>query len=255
LLYSSLISFLGLITKLTTAPLAAICVLLSLVRLLKKKTRLAFTKSALNIFVIGIGFLGVLYRNIIRAFTEENYDWLLGSSAHKLSGQLFVGNDLRHYLSFDLESFLSLPYTNPWLDEFGRKHFWSYLFKTSLFGEFSFEPAINKFIAFGLSYLLLAILIFALFGIISTIKSKNKASLVIFVYFLLHIISLIAYHYKVPTSSNNAFRYILPTLFAICYFSVKSFENNKWKKWLTFSLASVWAIGSISFFSAHLFNT
>ena len=49
---------------------------------------------------------------------------------------VLVRNNPGNFLFFDLRTFLTQPYTDPWHDELGRQFFWNYLAKTSLFGEF-----------------------------------------------------------------------------------------------------------------------
>ena len=124
---------------------------------------------------------------------------------------VLIRNNPGNFLFFDLRTFLTLPYTDPWHDELGRQFFWNYLAKTSLFGEFKLlETAKGLWLASIISACFVALLGFGLRGLWKT--RWDKAHILMGVQALLFFAAMVALRLKYPFSCSNDFRYIVPVL-------------------------------------------
>ena len=124
---------------------------------------------------------------------------------------VLVRNNPGNFLFFDLRTFLTQPYTDPWHDELGRQFFWNYLAKTSLFGEFKLlETPKGLWLASIISACFVA---FVGFGLRGFWKSRwDKVQVVIAAQAFLFFAAMIALRLKYPFSCSNDFRYIVPVL-------------------------------------------
>lgn len=116
-----------------------------------------------------------------------------------------------NFLFFDIRTFLTQPYTDPWHDNLGRQFFWNYLAKTSLFGEFKLlmTPA-GQWLASLVSASFLVLLGFGLRGLW---KSRwTKVQVLLAAQALFFFAAMIALRLKYPFSCSNDFRYIVPVL-------------------------------------------
>ena len=124
---------------------------------------------------------------------------------------VLIRNNPGNFLFFDLRTFLTQPYTDPWHDELGRQFFWNYLAKTSLFGEFKLlETAKGLWLASIISACFVALLGFGLRGLWKT--RWDKAHILMGVQALLFFAAMVALRLKYPFSCSNDFRYIVPVL-------------------------------------------
>lgn len=132
-------------------------------------------------------------------------------NAGGLDDSVLISNAPGNFLYFDVKTFLTNPYIDPWHDELGRQYFWNYLAKTSLFGEFTLlNTDLGKWMA---SICSLCLLGFAGFGIWGFFRKKmDKVHVVLLVQFILFVVSLMAVRLKYPYSCSNDFRYIIPVL-------------------------------------------
>lgn len=124
---------------------------------------------------------------------------------------VLIRNDPGNFLFFDLKTFLTQPYTDPWHDELGRQFFWNYLAKTSLFGEFKLlQTPKGLWLASIISVCFVALLGFGLRGLW---KSRwDKVQIVIAAQAFLFFAAMITLRLKYPFSCSNDFRYIVPVL-------------------------------------------
>ena len=124
---------------------------------------------------------------------------------------VLVSNTPGNFLFFDLKTFMTQPYTDPWHDELGRQFFWNYLAKTSLFGEFKLlSTPKGLWLATIISTCFVAFLVF---GIRGFWKSRwDKVQVVMTVHAFLFFAAMIALRLKYPFSCSNDFRYIVPVL-------------------------------------------
>ena len=124
---------------------------------------------------------------------------------------VLIRNNPGNFLFFDLRTFLTQPYTDPWHDELGRQYFWNYLAKTSLFGEFKLlRTTMGLWLASAISACFVALLGFGIRGLW---KSRfNKIQVVLVAQAFLFFAAMIALRLKYPFSCSNDFRFIVPVL-------------------------------------------
>ena len=181
-----------------------------------------------SIFIIAL-FMGLSNYRIIANIFEEKKVSLVGNIGSLNSG-MRVDNTTGNYLYLDLKDYLFEPYASTWTDKGGRQYFWNFAIKTSLFGEFRlWNVPVGQVLATILGVLGLFIFIFALWGIIHA-KFRELPPL-LFVLFL--FAALIYLRVSYPYSCSNDFRYIMPALFPLVYFSVRGvqiLENSRLRK-------------------------
>ena len=167
-------------------------------RLLRKLGRLEWA---------GVGLLAVV--GIIVIARVLGGDVVANAAGN--DGTVVVRNDPGNFLFFDIRTFLTQPYTDPWHDELGRQYFWNYLAKTSLFGEFKLlETVAGRWLASLVSASFLVMLGFGLRGLW---KSKwNKVNVLLAAQALFFFAAMIMLRLKYPFSCSNDFRYIVPVL-------------------------------------------
>ncbi len=194
-------------------------------RVLKDDNKSKIIKQSLIAFVVLLlGFSSVYYNSFIRTKNDKQADWLVGNS-HQLPQRIMVGNKIGNYLKFDVKNFVSEPYTDPWNDGKGRQYFWSYLLKTSLFGEWSFDQKINRQAAHIMSFLLLCMTAFFLWRLVPAIKKDLDANIVFVLNIALLVTALLFLRIKVPAAPSNDFRYILPAIISYNVFFVGAIER------------------------------
>lgn len=124
---------------------------------------------------------------------------------------VLVRNVPGNFFFFDVQTFLTKPYTDPWHDELGRQYFWNYLAKTSLFGEFKLlETSKGIALASIISTCFVVLLGFGLRGL--WISRWDKVQVLIAVQAFLFFAAMITLRLKYPFSCSNDFRYIVPVL-------------------------------------------
>lgn len=170
---------------------------------------------------------------------------LVGNASGLHSG-LRIGSEPGNYIYFDLKSFLTQPYTSPWLDEMGRQYFWNYALKTSLFGEFRLlETALGKFLASGISVAFLGLIAVAARGFW---KIRLKAlHWILLLQGIAFFAALAFLRNKIPFACSNDFRYILPVLLSFIPFVGLGINvEGASVKWKVFSYVAVFVFTSFS---------
>lgn len=156
---------------------------------------------------------------------------LVGNASGLHSG-LIVGNEAFNYLYFDLQSFITHPYTSAWNNEWGRNFFWNYAFKTSLFGEFEIlNTELGRSLATFVSVSFLGLLIYAIRGFW---KIKFQAiHWILFLHTVAFFAALAYLRIKYPYACSNDFRYIAPVLLSsipfVSYGICLEGSSLKWK--------------------------
>jgi len=156
---------------------------------------------------IGVGLF--LAASIAVACVALTHDVVGNASGN--DNTVLIQNNPGNFLFFDLRTFLTQPYTDPWHDELGRQFFWNYLSKTSLFGEFKLlETPRGLWLASIVSVCFVVLLAFGLRGFW---KSRwDKTHVVLTVQAILFFAAMITLRLKYPFSCSNDFRYIVPVL-------------------------------------------
>jgi hypothetical protein len=143
-------------------------------------------------------------------------DELVGN-ANALNSGMRVPNETANYLYFDLQNFLTQPFTSGWDSSMGRDYFWNFMLKSSMFGEWTMlsTPA-GRFWATMMSVFLLGLIVYAIRGFWRT--RLNLSHWILLLQGVAFIASLMALRIKYPFGCSNDFRYILPVLLSFCPF-------------------------------------
>jgi hypothetical protein len=164
----------------------------------------------------GIFCLFFTFHKKVEAYIEQKGDKnIIVSNAGGLSPRLAVTNDIDNYLFPSVSKFIKTPFTNAFNDAMGRTNFWHFLFKTSLFGEFSYESKEMVTLAEFLSFIFLLIILLP-FGAFMGFKI-NKGMEICVISGTLLIFSLICFRLLYPFACSNDFRYIYPALLPFAY--------------------------------------
>jgi hypothetical protein len=150
---------------------------------------------------------------------------IVGNSKN-LNSALIVGAQPGNMLYFDLENFLTHPYTSAWDDKMGRQYFLNYLAKTSLFGEFQLlKTMAGNWLASIISISLLGLVGFALVGLWRI--RWNAKTILCLAQVVMFVAAVAALRLKYPYSCSNDFRFILPVLIPCICLSVEGiFAEN-----------------------------
>ncbi len=207
-----IITALAIITKANGAILA-VAGLLTLIAAFGKHSPKIDAKSvrwgipwmAAVLVAIGVAF----YPGLALKMSGERTH-LYVSNIDRVSVANQVGNHAGNYFWFDVQTFLTKPWTDPFDDSMGRQYFWNYMAKTGLFGEWQYTPVLANEIAVVLSFLFLLLFAGALWGI-GNARGKDfwAASPLTWVGVLL----LMGVTYmRITFPVNIDFRYILPVI-------------------------------------------
>jgi len=181
-----------------------------------------------SVFIILLSMGLSNYRTIVDIYDGKKVE-LIGNISG-LNSHLGVKNTPGSYLYFDLKDYMLEPYVSPWVDKGGRQYFWNYALKTSLFGEFRlWDSPAGYTVATAINFLSLFIFLLALWGIIHS-KFREFPALL---YTAALFAALIYIRIKYPYSATTDFRFILPAVFPLVYFSVygaQILENSRLKK-------------------------
>lgn len=177
---------------------------------------------------------------------------LVGNAGNLHSG-LKLENTLYHLTTFNPARIIDIPFNNPWNDEAGRQFFWEYLFRSSLFGEFTFPESLSK-ITLALSLLAILLLAIMFMGMFLSIFKRFYEDLPVLLSFFIfaggHFLFRIAY----PFSSSQDFRYSVLLIIPIAYYIVFGIEQAPKKlRPILQAIALLFCSVSVIFFTALIF--
>lgn len=229
-------------TKTTGAITMGVFVLFAVLGYFGNGKSLSATKSEVVSWIVFVLLVvGILVDRILSGAA-------LVGNAQSLHSGLIVGNEVGNYVYFDMEKFLTSPYTSPWHDEMGRQYFWNYAVKTSLFGEFKLlETPAGKILATLVSISFLGLVATALRGF-----WKNRMKGIHWILLLQGIAFFVALAFlrvKHPYACSNDFRYIVPVLLSFIPFvglgATVEGTSCKWKVLCGVSIA-VFMLASVA---------
>lgn len=180
-------------------------------KIIRSRYRSEHIYKVLIFLSISLVTLYYTFNEKFEQYLSKNTTYLVVSNAGGLSDGLRVGAGLRNFTSFDLVSFVKIPFTSSYDDALGRGSFWFYLLKTSLFGEFDFDSPEMYLTGQILSFFLLAILAMVIYGFIISV-SQAKTYLPVLIAVVLMLFSMIMFRISYPFSCASDFRYIYPTV-------------------------------------------
>jgi len=198
--------------------------------------RTLFASAFIALLSIGLSN----HRPIVDFFSKGDVRLVNTLSA---SSGLKVENSVGSYFYFDLRDYLLEPYTSTWTDNGGRQYFWNFALKTSLFGEYRvWNAPVGYVLATMLNILVLFIFIFALWGIIH-FQIRDFPPLI----FLLSLFaSLIFARAWYSFGCLGDFRYILPALYPLVYFSIRGIQILQDSRLRKLSYISMFAFAGLS---------
>jgi hypothetical protein len=169
-----------------------------------------------------VGVMGV-FGGLLLARNVETWHWKDPnfSLAHGFvpnTGALNPGmraeTSLNTFLVFDPFLFMNVLHNNPYNQD-GKKYFWNYLFKTSLFGEYWIPGIRHDNMAWWLNFNFILILGMVIYGLVRYVEVDWWNKVPVYGLVILYFASMIYFRLKVPFACANEFRYILPALIPI----------------------------------------
>jgi len=169
-------------------------------------------------------FLATLFVPIVRSL-----DSLLRPDAELWTGNavaidpgLRVGRQWANFVCFDFQKYFSPPFIMPRADGGGRQCFWTYVLKTSIFGEFTYDRSnVQHYFALVMSISLLGLMIFLvyrIFQIATKKKDQHLSNIFMALYFAFSILALAMNRFIYPFGVSSDFRYIFSIIFPVAIF-------------------------------------
>ncbi len=212
---------LGLLTKFSVIallPPAYLCLFFSKHLSLKKKC----TVGALSLLVI------LACTEWFYAYTYLSADTFPIGNMKRLQDSLIVTNEFHNFIGFNTDRFVRVPYLLPYDDATGRKFFWEYLIKSSLFGEFDFGGKLFALLQ-GLLAVTLVVVPLGLYGFVRDLFSPLRRShaLPLVGVFFFTLAAQIAMRLLSPFSCSQDFRYSMPILIPFFAWQVTAFSGYR----------------------------
>lgn len=168
LYWGSALSALAILTKVNGILLAGIIGIVILVRLFQDKDKWLWARRGILALAICFAgyFLGSVdnYNHVLK---QGRKDWVFAGflNISPADPSLYCVNRPINYVYFDVFTFIGQPYISTRGDMGMRQYFWNFLYKTSLFGEFSFNSPFHRITATAISVLFLIVLCLFWFGV------------------------------------------------------------------------------------------
>jgi hypothetical protein len=205
--------------------LHAILGLLLAIRMLRTGFKIRQGRLPIIFILVSVATAYYAFNQQIKQVLSHNNSNLVVANASGLGPYLRVESGLKNFTSFNIKDFVEIPFTSSSDDNLGRTSFWTYLFKTSLFGEFSIESKELAMLAKILSLLLLVFLAFSIYGLVKGVLNF-KLYLPMLVSLCLMIFSMAMFRVFYPYSCANDFRYIYPALIPFLIFTSGSVSST-----------------------------
>lgn len=212
----SIFTALALLSKTTAVALAAALGVMLLWRMLLLGRR-KWKPAAVHVLIFGLvsatGLALSLVDNVYYYLNGKLASWLVaGGSA--LSDDLRVPVEWKYFVPLDIPTFLSQPWMRAYEDSSGRAHFWNYLLRTALTGEFDLPGKLQLVVSYlwGGMLLILVFLATARTAVIRHATTSFYRHLPWWLLAFFTLASMIALRIQVPFSCSNDFRYALPIL-------------------------------------------
>jgi 4-amino-4-deoxy-L-arabinose transferase-like glycosyltransferase len=202
---------LGLLTKSTAILLLPVLGLLLILRRGESgRSRLRLGAAALIIVALLAGWFHA------HRFAVEGQRDLAGNLG-ELSPWLALEAGAGSLLTFHPGRVIATPYVNPVLPGAERDHFWEYLFRSSLFGEFSFRR-VPLLLSRGLLAAGLALAATALLGLVAAQLRDWREALPHTLLLLIVLAGQLLYLRTAPFSTSQDFRYSVVLLLPLLFF-------------------------------------
>lgn len=220
LLFAAIVAACGVLIKTTMMPLIGALVLLILYRIFsERRAGIAWSSYLPPLFVMLAGIAVYLAQSSLRGNIAPPF----GDN----SPAMYVGNSWKQYLVLNPAAYFTTPFVDSLRDASGRKYFWNYVLKSSMFGDYSdwFRKPAQKFLGLVMSPLLLGLVVLFWLGVARSMRRSARQSLPLLVVIAVSILSVFAVRFYNPYSGNNDFRYIYPVVIPIVLLLVEGARN------------------------------
>ena len=210
----------GVLVKTTMMPVvAAIAVLIFYRMIRERRAGNAWFSYSLPLLVMLAGIAIYLAQSSLRGNIRPPF----GDN----SPAMYVGNSWKQYLTLNTVSYFTSPFVDSIRDGTGRRYFWNYVLKSSMFGDYSdwFHKPVQRFLALVMSPVLLSLVILFWIGVARSVRRAAGESLPLLVVIGVSLLSVFALRFYNPYSGNNDFRYIYPALIPIVLLIVDGARN------------------------------
>jgi hypothetical protein len=243
---AALFTALTIATKISGTLMIALFAICFVATWLKSKQKRSYVlKTVFFISVLLLASYFSLWRNFTISLHDPHFNIVNGYSPYTMNSNLSVGNALHNYISFNLHTYITQPFTSTWDDTDGRQYFANFFLKSMLFGEFSFPSPTAEFLAKLMSALLLLMVAFSFIGIVRNIVKPNAPNLVMLLWLMLSLLSLLYFRHTYPFSPHQDFRFIFPSIIPFIYFYLTGIEF--------FITCKFMILGSLAYIFAFLF--
>ena len=243
---AALFTALTIATKISGTLMIALFAICFVATWLKSKQKRSYIlKIVFFISVLLLASYFSLWRNFTTSLHDSHFNIINGDALYTMNRALSVGNTLHNYITFDLHTYLTQPFTSTWVDTDGRQYFANFFLKSMLFGEFSFSSTTEEFLAKFLSVSLLLMVAFLFIGIVRSIVKLKVPNLFMLLWLLLSLLSLLYFRHTYSYSPNQDFRYIFPSIIPFIYFYLTGIEFFIKRKLMT--------LGILAYILAFLF--
>jgi hypothetical protein len=250
LFIASIVGAAAILTKANGEILVAVLGVIGLYKMIKTREWLRYIKTGAIPAIIMLIAVGITVAPGLLLTLEGKRDKLYIDNIDGLSHANLVGNTASNYFWFDVKTFITEPYTDPYDDRMGRQYFWNYLGKTGLFGEFKYPHLFSVNMAVITSFLFVLMLIYLITGIYRMRKEdfKHCTPILLAGFFLWAGVT----YMRMTFPANIDFRYIVPIIITFCGLyavSILRFESLGFTRWANLGkvLASLFSITSILF--------
>lgn len=135
----------------------------------------------------------------------------VGVSASHLPRGQYIGTSAEQFLALDMPTYFTPPDTDTLHDAYGRRYFWNYLLKTSLWGEWK-VPAAARGYAAAANASLLVLLAAALLPWLARSREMFPRFGTLLALLALHVSSLVVLRLVFPFSPHQDFRFMYAAL-------------------------------------------
>jgi Gpi18-like mannosyltransferase len=155
--------------------------------------------GALCFLIIAMGLGAAKGSQVLKLYDPHRMD--------ALGPKLAVHNTVTNMLLADPISFVSDTFVNPWIPTFNRNYLWNYFWKTSLFGEWTYDFPSAPLLAQVVSAILVALLL-ALVAVSLRFRTKALALPAFCLFF--SFAAIFAYRFLHSFACNADFRFVYP---------------------------------------------
>lgn len=136
----------------------------------------------------------------------------------EVSKALVIPTRLIDFVTFNPLRMIELPMFSPWVLDIRRENFFEAVFRTSLFGEFEYDPNADR-LAAVMTFLTLYLLGLALVGMLKALRDREIEWLGLFMLTVMGICSLIVFRLGYPYACAQDARYIPMTTIGLIAFA------------------------------------